>query len=142
MTYPRDKAIEVEPGEDKVDQAEEARRTEDDIRANKGIGRTYSRSANRKPRKNSKKTPIAGKSREKPARRAFELASWRPSRSTPPCLARLICPFGRANAVGIKAAWSYRPGAGLSRRRDVFPHNQLAYRARCSRSSSHWCRAG
>jgi hypothetical protein len=40
MTYPRDKAIEVEPGEDKVDQAEEARRTEDDIRANKGIGRT------------------------------------------------------------------------------------------------------
>ena len=40
MTHQRDKAIEVEPGEDKVDQAEEARRIEGDIRANKGIGRT------------------------------------------------------------------------------------------------------
>lgn len=40
MTQPRDKAIDVEPDENEVDQAEEARRTEDDIRANKGIGRT------------------------------------------------------------------------------------------------------
>jgi hypothetical protein len=37
---PRDKATEVEPGEDRVDPAEEARRLEDDVRANKGIGRT------------------------------------------------------------------------------------------------------
>ncbi len=40
MDYARDKAVEVEPGEDKVDPAEEARRIEDDVRANKGIGRT------------------------------------------------------------------------------------------------------
>ncbi len=40
MDHARDKAVEVEPGEDKVDPAEEARRIEDDVRANKGIGRT------------------------------------------------------------------------------------------------------
>jgi hypothetical protein len=40
MNHPRDKAVDVEPGQDRVDPAEEARRIEDDVRANKGIGRT------------------------------------------------------------------------------------------------------
>jgi hypothetical protein len=40
MDHTRDKAVEVEPGEDKVNPAEEARRIEDDVRANKGIGAT------------------------------------------------------------------------------------------------------
>ena len=40
MGHPKDKSVEVEPGEDSVSPAEEARRTEDDVRANKGIGRT------------------------------------------------------------------------------------------------------
>jgi hypothetical protein len=40
MNNPRDKAVEVEPGQGRVNPAEEIRRIEDDVRANKGIGRT------------------------------------------------------------------------------------------------------
>ncbi len=40
MNHARDKAVEVEPGEDKVDPAEQARRIDNDVRANRGIGAT------------------------------------------------------------------------------------------------------
>ena len=64
---PRDKATEVEPGEDEVDPAEEARRLEDDVRANKGIGRTVQPQRNAKPRKTRR--GYRSRKRHKKARR-------------------------------------------------------------------------
>jgi hypothetical protein len=123
MTYPRDKAIEVEPGEDKVDQAEEARRTESG--ETRALVEPYSRSANLKPRKNSKMTPIAGR-RESPVEAGFRIGAvelnpasrlltgdLRGNALAPP--EQALSPFvsgassyvrSGANAVGIKAAWS------------------------------------